>query len=94
MYSLSIGSGSVRLSFGGIHGMSLAKIANAEYRAALLRTTWARQSLLVSLEIRAEDLKQVVQRREFNELGNATVTFETEKRVVPAAALRVSMRIR
>lgn len=94
LYSVSFGTRSLRAALGGSVGVAHSELANSPYWAAILRTSWARQSLLFSFQIRADSLQRTVQLHEFNELGNATTTVDTRHRIEPSLGLLISTRIR
>jgi hypothetical protein len=85
----------LRVDVGGLVGKSQGEGASGVTGTALLRTEWARRSLLVSIDVRGDYFAAVPdETRVFNPLGNATIRDSSPSVLVPSVELRFAMRIR
>jgi hypothetical protein len=95
LYTTPCCSENIRLLVGGAAGGSRGSGTTGFYGAGITRGEWATDSLLVSLDVRADYFSAVAsQAREFNELGNALFFNNTKPVVAPSVELRLSMRVR
>jgi hypothetical protein len=85
----------LRLDFGGLAGVSHGVGGSKMTGAGLLRGEWARRTLLVSLDVRADCFPGVpTEKRTFNPLGDAAIHPGMATLIVPSLELRFAMRVR
>lgn len=85
----------LRVDLGGLVGKSQGEGTSGATVTALLRTEWARRSLLVSIDVRGDYFAAVPdETRVFNPLGNAVIRASSPGVLAPSVELRFAMRIR